>query len=130
MHRQLFRISKLSSQASPNKYLYNLQLNKIVNDLAIKPHIKWESEINDIDWKNVHILPFRSLINTKLRSFQYKYIMRIIPNNDFLYKCNISNTRLCDFCNMFIESKIRHLFWECQWARSLWTELQLLLNAK
>ena len=122
-------LTQISTQKSPNKYLYNIQLNRITNSLVIKPHIKWEQEINNINWKIVHTIPIKSLINTKLRAFQYKYIMRIVPNNNFLFKCNINSTRLCDFCNMFNESN-KHLFGECQWSRSFWTELQVFLNVK
>ena len=83
----------------------------------------------DINWKIVHTIPLKSVINTKLKAFQYKYLMKIVPNNKFLYKCNITNTSLCDFCNMHIECN-KHLFWECQWSRSFWTELEVFLNVK
>ena len=55
--------------------------------------------------------------------------MRIAPNNKFLFKCNIINTSLCDFCNMFVESN-KHLFWECHISRGFWTEIQMFLNLK
>ena len=58
----------------------------------------------NINWKEVHTIPFKSLISTKIRAFQYKYLMRIIPNNQFLYKCNINSTSLCDFCTMYVET--------------------------
>ena len=83
----------------------------------------------DINWKIVHTIPLKSVINTKLRAFQYKYLMKIVPNNRFIYKCNLTNTSLCDFCNMHIECN-KHLFWECQWSRSFWTELEVFLNVK
>ena len=53
--------------------------------------------------------------------------MRIVPNNKFLYRCNITNTSLCDFCSMNIETN-KHLFWECTVSRGLWTELEIFLN--
>ena len=55
--------------------------------------------------------------------------MRIVPNNNLLYQCNINNTSLCDLCSMNIESNI-HLFQECHISRSIWTELELFLNNK
>ena len=55
--------------------------------------------------------------------------MRIIPNNKFLFKCYITNSSLCDFCNMYIESN-KHLFWECHNTRSFWTEIQRFFNEK
>ena len=122
-------LKQISKMKSPNRYLYNIQLNRVSTNLEIKPHTKWGQEIDNINWKNTHKIPFRALINTKLRAFQYKYIMRIIPNNNFLYKININNTSLCDFCNMYIETN-KHLFWECQWSRAFWTELEVFLTGK
>ena len=122
-------MEQISKLKSANKYFYNKQLNKVAENLVIKPHVKWEQEMIDINWKIVHTLPCKSIINTKLRAFQYKYLMKILPNNRFLYKCNITSTSLCDFCNMYIESN-KHLFWECLVSRSFWTELEVFLNEK
>ena len=122
-------LTQISTLKSSNKYLYNIQLNRVAKKIVIKPHVKWEKEINDINWKMVHTIPFQSLINTKLRTFQYKYIMRIVPNSKYLFKCNINSTSLCDFCNLHVETN-KHLFWECQWSRGFWTELEVFLNAK
>ena len=114
---------------SPNKYLYNIQINRVSNNLVIKSHTKWDEEIDHVNWKNAHNIPFRTIINTKLRAFQYKYLMRIVPNNNFLYKINLNNTSLCDFCNMFVETN-KHLFWECQLSRAFWSELEGFLRVK
>ena len=89
---QHLKENHLKALKSANKMLYNKQLNEIHTLITIKPKIKWEDEIGEINWKLVNLIPFRCLIDTKLRTFQYKYIMRIIPNNKFLYKCNINNT--------------------------------------
>ena len=122
-------LEQISKLKSANKYFYNKQLNKVAENLVIKPHVKWEQEMIDINWKIVHTLPCKSIINTKLRAFQYKYLMKILPNNRFLYKCNITSASLCDFCNMYIESN-KHLFCECLVSRSFWTELEVFLNEK
>ena len=50
-------VQQLSKEKSSNKFLYNIQLNKIESSLVIKPHIKWEQEINNIKWKAVHNIP-------------------------------------------------------------------------
>ena len=68
-------------------------------------------------------------IDTKLRYFQYKFLMRILPSNSFLLKCNIVSSSLCDFCNMH-EETILHLFWECQISRDFWNRVEMLLNNK
>ena len=83
----------------------------------------------NVNWKEVHTIPFKSLISTKIRAFQYKYLMRIVPNNQFLYKCNINNTSLCDFCTMYVETN-KHLFWECHCTRAFWTDVERFLSEK
>ena len=97
--------------------LYNKQLKIINQDNEIKPHLKWEEVFNNLNWQNIHSLPFKSTIDTKLRSFQYKYIMRILPTNKFLTKCNIISSSLCDFCDRQPET-LEHLFWECHFVRA------------
>ena len=115
---------------SANKFLYNKQIEEINKQHNIKPQNKWETEFGeDINWKNILEIPFKCLIDTKLRTFQYKYIMRIIPNNMFLYKCNITNTSLCDFCCMNVETN-KHLFWECAITRAFWTDIENYLSTK
>ena len=122
-------LQQIHTLKSINKFIYNKQLNIIHNSLIIKPHIKWETEVGNVNWKVVHTMPFKSLIDTKIRAFQYKYLMRIVPNNRFLYKCNITNTSLCDFCTMFVETN-KHLFWDCQFSRAFWTDLEVFLTEK
>ena len=53
--------------------------------------------------------------------------MRIIPTNQFLAKCQIVNSSLCEFCNMEIETFI-HLFWECTFKHKFWASLSDFLN--
>ena len=100
-----------------NQTLKNTQLQRINLNNEIKPQKQWESIFTHINWKAVYSMPFRSTIDTKLRAFQYKYNMRIYPTNDFLYKCQIKDSSLCDFCNMYSET-IQHLFWECPMVQS------------
>lgn len=68
-------------------------------------------------------------IDTTLRNFQYKFLMRLIPTNKYLLRCKLSSSNLCDFCNMNIETT-KHLFWECQYVQNFWTEFNQFLNSK
>ena len=56
-------------------------------------------------------------IDTKLRYFQYKYLMCILPSNRFLLKRKITNS-------------IFHLFWECQISRNVWNRIEDFLETK
>ena len=111
-----------------NKYLYVKQFQNEPK-INLRQEEKWAIIFNDIhlDWKNIYLTPIQATIDTKLRDFQYKFIMRIIPTNTFLFKCKISNSNLCDFCNRNIET-IKHLFWECQHSQHFWSQPKTFLS--
>ena len=71
--------------------------------------------------------PFEVTSDTYLRSFQYKFITRIIPTNVFLYKCKIKSSNICDFCSSYNET-FEYLFWECRFVQILWNELTKLFQ--
>ena len=75
-----------------------------------------------LNWKTIYTNTLVAINDIKLRNFQYKFIMRIIPTNKFLQKCGIADSALCDFCNMIIETT-DNLFWECTHTQEFWTEL-------
>ncbi len=83
--------------------------------------------IKNIKWPVVNTHYFQSTISSKLRYFQYKYLNKIIATNDYLYKYNIVNSNLCDFCSMSLETN-KHLFWECSKSQQFWSELGTFLN--
>ena len=72
----------------------------------------------EFNWKQIYVMPYKSTTDSTLRNFQYKYIQRIIGTNKYLFKCNLSNTNLCDMCSEHIET-IEHLFWECKHIQTL-----------
>ena len=59
--------------------------------------------------------------------FQYTYIMRVVPTNQLLTKCNIVGSALCEFCSMGIIT-VSHLFWECAHVHQFWTSVSDLLR--
>jgi len=68
-------------------------------------------------------------IDTKLYSFQYKYLMHILPNNEKLFKYGMIESSLCNFCSTSIETNI-HLFWECTHIQPFWRQINNFLNEK
>ena len=122
-------LAKVKSISKVTKLLYNEQINVLKYD--IKAHNKWESHFNDghLNWSKIHELPFRCTIDTKLRFFQYKFIMRIIATNKFLLKCKKTTSNLCDFCYSNVETQI-HLFFDCAIVQHFWGEFQQFLKTK
>jgi len=68
-------------------------------------------------------------IDTKLRSFQYKYLMYILLINEKLFKYGMIESSLCDFCSTPIETNT-HLFWECIHKQQFWCQINNCLNEK
>ena len=95
----------------------------------IKSEIKWNEQFSNehLHWKHIYLATFKSTNDIRLRSFQYKFLMRIIPSNQFSAKCQIVNSSLCEFCNMEIETFL-HLFWECTCIQQFWASLSDFLN--
>ena len=118
--QQFFMLNK------PNKLLYRTHLKRN-KQILNKAENKWNDSYPDIEWSKIYMIPFLCTIDTKLRAFQYKFLKRILPTNDFLNKCKIVSSSLCDLCNMHTETVI-HLFWECQVSQNFWSQVSLFLQ--
>jgi len=88
----------------------------------IKAQTKWATQLTyeNINWKEIYLLPIKLTIDTKLSEFQFKFLHQIISTNTFLFKCNIVSSSLCEFCNSNHDS-IAHIFLECQHIQIFWT---------
>ena len=93
-----------------NKTLYSAQI-KDTSQERLKSEVKWTNDFQtyDIVREVAYQMAHRFTIDMKLRNFQYKYLMRIVPNNKYLFKCKLAPTVLCDFCAMQEETNA-HLF--------------------
>ena len=112
-----------------NKILTKMQVKAMHCTTDIKSQKQWDKQFHDLNWKDIYSMPHYCTIDTKLRAFQYKYNMRIYPTNQFLFKCKITSSSLCEFCNMDCET-IEHLFWECQVVQAFWTGITNFIEAK
>ena len=101
-------------------------INNLGKSIEVKPQKKWEDVFDIIDWKKTYNTVINCTIDTKIRYFQYKFLMRILPSNRFLLKCKLVNSSLCDFCAMH-EETIIHLFWECSLSRDFWNKIECFL---
>ena len=92
---------------------------------------KW-CEQNEIDRNRFNIffkLPFQVTNDFALRSFQYKFLHRIIPTQRFLFLRKISDTELCTFCEGDIET-MEHLFYGCAISQQFWNDVIQLLRTQ
>jgi hypothetical protein len=104
------------------KYISNREVYwKLIKQIQI-PHvtkIKWESELN-IDpekWENIFYNSFK-IRDTKIRSFQYKILLNLVPCNLYLYRIGKTNSDKCNSCNI-LDDQI-HYFYECEEVQLFW----------
>ncbi len=62
-------------------------------------------------------LPFKTVRDTKLQTFQYR-ILHIIPCNEWLFKIKIKNSNSCSFCNEI--DTLPHFFVKCRKVNNFW----------
>ena len=75
------------------------------------------------DWKDIHLLPRKLTIDTKLRIFQYKLLNNILYLNKHLFMFRKKDSKRCSFCKRQDET-INHLFVECNYSKNLWRDLK------
>ena len=80
-------------------------------------------------WNDIFLLPYRMSDDSKLQSFQFKLLHRIIFINSKLLKCNLVPLELCTICNERKETLL-HLFVTCSRAVTIWRNLELNLHQK
>ena len=78
---------------------------------------------------DVYELPFEVTIENKLRSFQFKLLLNIIPTNQCLWKISIKTSPQCKACNLPTETS-NHKFYECPAAKSFWRDVLNWWNFK
>ena len=95
------------------KFIYNDFYKYIVN-LPTRNFLKWEEKIwcDTQDWSRYFFILRRCCRDIYLVNFQYKFLHRIVPTNDFLYKIHFKDTKICSFCNTE-EETVEHLFFYC-----------------
>ena len=121
-------LKKLTEMKKVNKYLGSIQQNTNVEKINER---MWNNTLNtdNIDWKKIYKIPFKTTNDTSLQNFQYKINLGILPTNSLLLKYNLKNTDICDQCQTSKET-LFHLFWECQVTQTLWNNLQDFLKTK
>ena len=112
----------------PSQVIYQ-ELRKSVAKRPQKCLQKWEASHNiDMDsWLEIFKLAHDTVIESKLKVFQYKLLLRILPTNRLLRLRKIRQSNLCSFCDKETES-ISHLFWECESVLRFWNSLSLLVS--
>ena len=77
---------------------------------------------HSLEWKEIYSLPFKVVLDTKSREFQYKILHRFLTTNILLKKMGKVDSSQCSFCGTVDES-LEHLFVSCSIITTLWNDL-------
>lgn len=114
-------IEKLRKAQKVSKLFYPIVLSS-VPEIPVNVKHKWEERISiDIvenEWEQYFMIPHNVTMNTKLISFQFQILHRILCTNSRLFIFKILDTEMCSFCHETKES-ISHLFYGCLHARNI-----------
>ena len=84
---------------------------------------------NILPWKNIYDVARITSRDTMSRMFQFKIFHNILYLNNALFKCNLSDSPLCSYCEQEPET-VQHLFYKCQLSKKLWHEIQNFFISK
>lgn len=99
-------------------------------DCTIPAIEKWETEYPEVFtlkerargiWRDILYLPFRVQKEVKYQSLQYMIIMRIVPCKEYLCRIKISESDLCEHCE--VKDNISHFFVQCSKSKILWAAI-------
>ena len=88
--------------------------------------LKWKTlhvdfDMSEEEWADVFLRPYICLRETKLQSFQYKIINRIINCNKKLFDMKIKNSPVCSYCDQ--TDDIGHFFFMCKDVYEFWKRI-------
>ena len=95
-------LSNLLASTEFCKVAYKMLIKQIAS-IPHKSQSKWLSDCNSqsvdyIDWRSSYSLAFLCTRESKLRTFQFKFLHRRIATNSYLFKIGIASDNLCSFC--------------------------------
>ena len=77
------------------------------------------SELENINFENIYLLPRYSTKDNYLKDLQFQILHRYLPTNYLLYKMKKVSSIRCSFCELHVEN-IPHLFYHCLNVRRIW----------
>ena len=107
-----------------DKVCRNTYQKLIKNKINCRNHRqKWEHAIGmnltDQQWGIIYGKNFEATVESRMRAFQYKILMRTLTTKRYLKLCQITENDICFFCNQESET-IEHLLWHCPIVNHFW----------
>ena len=115
---------KIMKSQRPGPLIYK-KLIKAKGLIPRNSQHKWLQDCDNLDdenafnWELAYRMAQKCTKSTKLIEFQFKFLHRRIPTNNFLFKIGKKENDNCTFCHRCSETLI-HLFWSCHVTSSFW----------
>ena len=109
-----------------NKYVQSMLLGSGAIPTAV---YRWNLTYQNLKWKDIFSLCFQTTVDVQLRWFQARVLHRLLPTEKYLFKCRLSDSPLCTFCQQENET-LSHLLWNCNVVRNFWETFLNCLHEK
>ena len=119
----MFSLFSLNSRT-----LYRILVDRLVEESGSILKLKEKYNWNDTIISKLFLLPYRSTLDCRLRSFHYRVMNNILFLNRFIfYKLSLCDTPLCSFCKGE-EETLDHFFFYCPITSNFWSSIYKRLN--
>ena len=119
----IFNIKKEIGTIKSKELYGHLILQKIKTPSSVETWIDTYPFLEQYNWKDIYIIPFKYVTEPYLQSFQYKVINRILNTNEKLHKWKIIASNKCHYCKS-IDTLEHHLFY-CSETKCIWDKLEI-----
>jgi hypothetical protein len=119
----LQRLANIQLQNGPDEFRWNLHENgkfsvDSMYNALILPNVPIDKSSNNKLWK--------LKIPLRIKVFGWYLHKGVVITKDNLAKRNWQDSKTCIFCHQY--ETIKHLFFQCRVARSIWSVIQLVLT--
>lgn len=118
--------SRVDVENTSPRRLYSMLIVNRIQPVAAQ--VKWNLEFtpsHDIPceeyWDSIYRSPYRCSRETKLQSFQFKLLHRILPCNKYLRNIRIKDSDLCEYCA--VTDTLSHFLFYCQKVTVFWESI-------
>ena len=119
---QINNTKKVISLITSKELYKTLILQKMKTPTAIESWINLYPFMENYDWKEIYMIPFKYVREPYLQSFQYKIINRILNTNEKLEKWAIKPSNKCNFCQSI--DTLEHHLYQCQASKIIWGKVE------
>ena len=120
------RVVNLDKVTSKQIYSTLIMQNKFETPTSINTWLDRFPFLENINWRDIYELPYKTVAEPYLQSYQYKIVNRILNCNEQLNKWKIKNGPECDSCGEI--DTIEHRLYNCRESRKIWEGMHIQVD--